>query len=49
MLAIVEYDENATILDCRGDLVDRILLQTKIEAESGCCCCRHLCPILDRG
>ena len=49
MLAIVEYDENATILDCHGDLVDRILSQTEIEAESGCGCCRHLCPILDRG
>ena len=48
MLAIVEYDENATILDCHGDLVSRILLQTEIEAESGSCRCRHLCPILDR-
>jgi hypothetical protein len=26
VLAIVEYDENPTILDCHGDLVDRILL-----------------------
>ena len=48
MLAIVEYDENATILDCYGDLVDWILLQTEIEAESGGCRCRHLCSILDR-
>src|SRR6266436_4898119 len=40
MLAIVEYDENATILDRHGDLVDRILSETEIEAESGgggCC------------
>jgi hypothetical protein len=48
MLAIVEYYENATILDCHGDLVDGMLLQTEIEAESGGCRCRHLCPILDR-
>jgi hypothetical protein len=49
MLAIVEYDENATTLDCSGDLVDRILLETEIEAESGGGGCRHLCPILDWG
>jgi hypothetical protein len=49
MLAIVEYDENATILDRHGDLVDRILSETEIEAESGGGRCRHLCPILDWG
>ncbi len=49
MLAIVEHDEYASILDRDGDLVDRILLQTEVEAESRCCCCRHLCSILDRG
>ena len=49
MLAIVEHDENATILDGHGDLVDRILSETEIEAESGGGGCRYLCPILDRG
>ena len=49
MLTIVEYDENATIPDSHSDLVDRILLQTEIEAESGSGGCRHLCPVLDRG
>jgi hypothetical protein len=49
MLAIVEHDENATISDGRGDFVDRIIFQTKIEAESGGGGSRNLCPVLDRG
>jgi hypothetical protein len=48
MLAIVEHDENATTLDRDGNLIDWILLQTEIEAESGSCRCQHLCLILDR-
>ena len=35
MLAIVEYDENATLAGSQGYFVDRILLETKIEPESG--------------
>ena len=48
MLAVVEHDENASILDCHSDLVDRILVRTEIDAESGSGRRRHLCPILDR-
>ncbi len=49
MLAIVEYDENATLAGSHGYFVDRILFETKIEPESGSGRCRHLCPVLDRG
>src|SRR6266851_3161821 len=49
MLASVEYDEDSTIRDSHGDLVDRILLQTEIEAQSSSSGCRHLRPVLDQG
>ena len=47
MLAIVEYDENATILDCFGNRIDQILLQMETETEGGSGRRRHLCLVVD--
>ena len=49
MLAIVEDDENAMILDGDGDLIDWILLEVDIEPQSRSSGRRRLCLILDRG
>jgi hypothetical protein len=49
MLAVVEDDENAMILDGDGDLIDWILLEADFEPQSRSTGRRRLCLILDRG